>query len=337
MLRACCAAVTEAEEKHNMQVAVAGSVIVHTVLLFVMAWLMGLDQTARALWASIHAQREPVKEEPVVTMVFPEQIVPDDAALKPKLSSLQKFIRTSSENESPDKPAKADFTSDRNTRAASPLAASPSAMEALPTQNGVDRPTLELKTSPSMTMPKTEASPLQALPPKEVSKVIESLDRDGPMVQTKLDLEVKPALTQTAPPPAVPKPEPPKESFLPPGQATQSKGTITTKGNASVDAEATPTGRFMRQVTSAVEKRWHELFAKQKPDAGNAGYLKVRFYVSKEGKPQDLGFVERTGNAVIEDLTLEAILKADIPPIPKEVLPLLEGERLLVEYDIVIQ
>lgn len=104
-----------------------------------------------------------------------------------------------------------------------------------------------------------------------------------------------------------------------------------------MDAEATPAGRFMRQVTSAVEKRWHELFSKQKPDAGNAGYLKVRFFVNKEGKPQDLVFVEKTGNAVIEDLTLDAILKAEIPAMPKELVPLLEGERLLVEYDIVIQ
>lgn len=104
-----------------------------------------------------------------------------------------------------------------------------------------------------------------------------------------------------------------------------------------MDAEATPAGRFMRQVTSAVEKRWHELFSRQKPDAGNAGYLKVRFYVSKDGKPQDLMFVEKTGNALIEDLTLDAILKAEIPVMPKELVPLLEGGRLLVEYDIVIQ
>lgn len=327
-----------------MQVAVAGSVIFHAALLFIFAWLMGLDQTARALWAAIHAQRpEPVREEPVVTMVFPDQIVPADS-LKPKLSSLQKFVRTSSDQETSERPENAEFTSDRNTKAASENAPSPGAVAALPTMlAGEQRPVLELQSStptvrPDMSLaePQSEPSPIKPLPAKQVSQVIESLDRDGPMVETKLDLEVKPALAKTDPPPS-PQTKPPLEGAMPPALATQSRGSISTRGKAAVDAEATPTGRFMRQVTSAVEQRWHELFSQQKPDAGNAGYLKVRFYVNKEGRPQDLVFVEKTGNVVIEDLTLEAILKAEIPAMPKELLPLLEGERLLVEYDIVIQ
>ena len=324
-----------------MQVAMAGSVIFHAALLFILAWLMGLDQTARALWAAVQSQPEPVREEPVVTMVFPDQIVPTDN-LRPRLSSLQKFVRTSDDQESTDRPENAQFTSDRNTRAAARNAPAPGAVDPLPTMlAGQERPSLDLRTSPStpdlaLAEPQTESSPIRPLPAKQVSQVIESLDREGPMVDTTLDLELKPALPISDPSPS-PQPTAPQEGFTPPAQATQSRGSISTKGENSVDAEATPAGRFMRQVTSAVEKRWHELFSRQKPDAGNAGYLKVRFYVSKDGKPQDLMFVEKTGNALIEDLTLDAILKAEIPVMPKELVPLLEGGRLLVEYDIVIQ
>jgi hypothetical protein len=323
-----------------MQVAVAGSVIFHTALLFLMAWLMGLDQTARALWAAIHAQRPAaVKEEPVVAMVFPDQIVPGDA-LKPKLSSLQKFVRTSAEQEAATRPERAQFTSDRNTVAASELAPAPGAVEPVPTMlEGERSPALELTapesraTELTLSEPQAEFSPIHPLPARQVSQVIESLDRQESMAETNLDLEVKPALPKAAPSPVMQAREP---DLLSPPQ-TQSRGSITNRGAAAVDAEATPTGRFMREVTSAVEKRWHELFSQQTPSASNAGYLKVRFYVNKEGSPHDLVFVEKIGNAVIEDLTLEAILKAEIPAMPKELLPLLEGERLMVEYDIVIQ
>ena len=40
-------------------------------------------------------------------------------------------------------------------------------------------------------------------------------------------------------------------------QPTQLRGTISNQGTASVDAENTPTGRYMKQVTSAVEREWH--------------------------------------------------------------------------------
>jgi outer membrane biosynthesis protein TonB len=86
-----------------------------------------------------------------------------------------------------------------------------------------------------------------------------------------------------------------------------------------------------------VEKQWHALFRQRGSGQISSGYLKVSFFVNKEGQPEDLKFIEKTGDAAVEDLTLEAILKANIPPIPKELLPALDGERLRVDYDILIQ
>ena len=94
-------------------------------------------------------------------------------------------------------------------------------------------------------------------------------------------------------------------------------------------------GMFMSRVTSAVEKKWH-LLRVQNAGAVSYGVLKVRFFVNREGKPEDIRFIERANNPRMEDFTLEAILKADIPPIPKDLIPMLENERFPVEYDIII-
>jgi outer membrane biosynthesis protein TonB len=324
---------TEAEEKHNMQVAIAGSVIIHSALLFVLAWLMGLDQTARALWAAMHSPKQlVVKEEPRVSMIFPEQITLPPA-VKPKLSDMQKFMRTDGLNDTGAKPARTDFISDRNTTASAAQAPFPGATENMPTLTGGPKPTEHLRQQPklAMALPETESNPLTAPASKPVARMIEDLDKGGPGVKPTLDLQVKRAVDPIASPPKAE----PASGF--PTTMGEVKGTITNKGVDSVNAEATPVGRFMRQVTSSVEKQWHALFRQRGSGQISSGYLKVSFFVNKEGQPEDLKFIEKTGDAAVEDLTLEAILKANIPPIPKELLPALDGERLRVDYDILIQ
>jgi outer membrane biosynthesis protein TonB len=84
-----------------------------------------------------------------------------------------------------------------------------------------------------------------------------------------------------------------------------------------------------------VEKKWHYYRLRNRGSV-SYGYLKVRFFVNREGKAEDIQFVEKANNPLMEDFTLEAILKADIPPIPKELLPMLDNDRFPVEYDILI-
>ena len=324
---------TEAEEKHNMQVAIAGSVIIHSALLYILAWLIGLDQTARALWAAMHSPKPvTVKEEPNVSMIFPEQITLPPT-VKPKLRDMQKFIRTDGLADSGAKPARTDFVSDRNTTASASRAPFPGATDNMPTLVGGPKQTEHLRTQPklAMALPETESNPLNKPKPKPVAQMIEDLDKGVPAIKETLDLQVKRAVDPAVSPP---KAEP---AGGVPTMNGEVKGTITNKGTDSVNAEATPIGRFMRQVTSSVERQWHTLFKASNNASTTPGYWRVAFFVNKEGKPEDLQFVEKSGNAAVEDLTLEAILKADIPPIPKELLPALDGERLRVEYDILIQ
>jgi outer membrane biosynthesis protein TonB len=193
--------------------------------------------------------------------------------------------------------------------------------------------------------------------PTPMAKMMEKMDKADARLDTgKLPLEVRkpvpasaatpspaPAPTPHVAPPTEPLTMPPSaepqkralDNFSPFTETGKVKGTISNKGDAAVDAEATPMGKFMRAVTSAVEKKWHLLRAKN-ADAVSYGYLKVRFYVNRQGHAEDIQFVEKANNPRMEDFTLEAILEADIPPIPKDLLPMLEQERFMVEYDIII-
>ncbi|WP_198141282.1 hypothetical protein [Verrucomicrobium spinosum] len=134
--------------------------------------------------------------------------------------------------------------------------------------------------------------------------------------------------------PPVPKSE--LGAFTPQTRTSATKGTISNIGSEdSVAAAATPVGRYMRQVTSAVEKKWH-FYRSREADAVEPGRLSLKFYVNKYGKVEDLKFTMKDANPLMEDFTIEAILKAEIPPIPLDLVPILDRERLEINYDIVI-
>ena len=46
--------------------------------------------------------------------------------------------------------------------------------------------------------------------------------------------------------------------------------------------------------------------------------------------------MKNDANAIMVDFTLSAILEADIPPMPAEILDILEDETLDVTYDVII-
>ncbi|TLD72116.1 hypothetical protein FEM03_05155 [Phragmitibacter flavus] len=144
-------------------------------------------------------------------------------------------------------------------------------------------------------------------------------------------------------PKAIPMPEPiantpnPKENAFQPHTRTAAvKGTISNRGAMdAVNAAATPTGRYMRQVTSAIERKWH-LLRKVNQDFVEPGQLRIKFYVNKDGETEDITILHNNANAVLTDFSLTAILKAELPRIPEDLLLILEKERVEIEYDIVI-
>jgi hypothetical protein len=127
------------------------------------------------------------------------------------------------------------------------------------------------------------------------------------------------------------------DAFSPFTRTSKVKGTISNRGETAVDAAETPVGRYMRQVTGAVEKKWH-LLRRRNADAVTYGSLRLRFFVKADGKvgPPTVLSERAEADTRMLDFTLRAIMEAEIPPIPADLLPLLDGQQLEVEYDVLI-
>jgi len=140
------------------------------------------------------------------------------------------------------------------------------------------------------------------------------------------------------PPPAPPTPPAnrPPAGFSGLRAPTRLRGTISNQGPSSVDAEDTPTGRYMKQVTTAIEKEWHRK-RRMHRDFVTFGTIKLEFYVDTRGHVHGLSIKNRSGaNAVMQDFTLNAVLDAAIPPMPHGLTEILDRERLLISYDIIV-
>jgi outer membrane biosynthesis protein TonB len=165
----------------------------------------------------------------------------------------------------------------------------------------------------------SEAVPQETLPQKPIPKALPVLD-DEPVTRTTRNQD--------------------PNAFTPFTRTAQTKGTISNRGSeASVDAEETPKGRYIRQVTGQVEKKWH-IYRLLRRDGVTYGSLQVVFYVNKKGKVESLRVINsKESNPILTDFTLQAIKDAEIPPMPADVIPTLpmnDQERLKVEYNVLI-
>ena len=109
--------------------------------------------------------------------------------------------------------------------------------------------------------------------------------------------------------------------------------------NPPVMEDKTPKGRYIRLVTSQVEKKWHT-YRLLRRDGVTYGSLQLVFYVNKQGKVESLQIVnDKDSNRVLTEFTLQAIRDAEIPPMPADVIPLLpmnDRKRLKIEYNVLI-
>ncbi|MFV1994908.1 MAG: hypothetical protein ACC661_05675, partial [Verrucomicrobiales bacterium] len=125
------------------------------------------------------------------------------------------------------------------------------------------------------------------------------------------------------------------DGFTPHTRKTSIRGTISNRGRASVSAAETPLGRYKAAVGHAIEKLWHR-YRVDNADFVVYGNLQLRFQVDRYGNPRNVEIIKNEANAIMADFTLSAILEADIPAMPEEILDILEDESLEVIYDVII-
>jgi hypothetical protein len=109
---------------------------------------------------------------------------------------------------------------------------------------------------------------------------------------------------------------------------TQIRGSISRRGNSSLDVEDSPLGRYQATISRAVEREWQRNCVKYR-DLITPGFLTVRFVVESSGKVRSVGFVEADYSGEHQKgFTLNSIREAEIPKMPAELKKQLGDEPL---------
>lgn len=251
-----------------------------------------------------------------------------------------KFVDSAAPESKPQE--QAVFESERNTAATAPEA--PQGAEPVPTQEGREEPMLELEQQalalakpadapPAPEIPSQEPAPPEPPRPPELQKppkaeeISTKPDETGAVALAKNEPQ-REEQSRNRPPPA---PPPSRPSFQRQARATRLRGSIDSSGRASVASLSTPLGRYRKAISDAVGSSWYYHIG-SRMDMFSYGTLTVLFTIDKDGKARQPKVLSNTSNESFEIVTLESILAAEIPPIPPDVLPALEGGRIEIDY-----
>jgi outer membrane biosynthesis protein TonB len=318
----------ESSRKKTLRAAVL-SVILHLLLIVGIALVAGLQPPAMVI---------PEDEETIqVTIVDP----PPPPVEEPMYLSTAEFQRSTT---APENPA---FQSDKDTRAASEAAATGDIP--LPSQEGEESPATQFEDreytagkEPQPASPASEPTrpadpsppvPEEALPkptPRQPASEIALLQPTRPKATPKpTPKEVQPPKPETQPAsPALP-------GYQPQTRVTRLKGNISNRGRAAADAVATPLGRYKKQLSDAIGSRWY-YYVNDAISLLNTGTLELRFVVLQSGKVQKVEVLRNSSNESFASTSVRAVMEAEIPPIPEDILPMLKEGKIEVDYTFTI-
>ena len=295
------------QEARKVLWALLAALFIHLVVAFSLAVVGGTFSPAF-----------PVEEKPVeLTLVdLPSTpLVPKNAA----------FMETD-ESKQVAEPKEKTFESHANSIAASGLPATGEAP--LPSQQGKDRPFVDLETHPYAPEMKG-AIPQPSAAPQEKAKPAET-PQPAPLTAAEQFAMLTARPTPLAKPSVMPTPARARSAYRPLKDQTRISGNITNRGISSVNALGTPLGRYEKILKDSIGSRWYA-YVDQKRDLINIGTLQLRFYVDRSGRVKNLKITENTSNESFANVCLQSVLEAHLPPIPDDVANTLPAEGLEVE------
>ncbi|HEY5704832.1 MAG TPA: TonB family protein [Terrimicrobiaceae bacterium] len=317
-------------EQHRRKTV--GALIASVILHFLIILLVALALTFRPPVLVPQAEETPVE----LTIVAPPESRP-----KQKTS----YVETSESQRADTPPEEGTFESDKDTRAASPLPATGDAP--LPSQDGTENPALSFENkeytagpqprpSTPAAQPRQETAPEPAAEPKAQPKFtlkpntqLALLDPPKPQ-STPRPQSVKAVQQQKQQPQA---PEPP--GYQPQTRITRIRGNISNRGRSAVSATATPLGRYKKMLSDAIGSRWY-YYVSDQMGLLNVGTVEIRFVVRESGKVERVQVLRNSSNESFAACSVRAIMEAEIPQIPKELVPMLESGRIEIEYSFTI-
>jgi len=224
------------------------------------------------------------------------------------------------ESKQTEQPKEKTFESNANSIAASEVP--PTSNVPLPSQQGVDRPNLDLDThrqslpsdgaQPQPSVAQQSATPQPSVQPTPISK-----SEEFAMLTTSP--KPRPSVAST--------PQAPRSSYQPYKEKTRLAGSITNRGTSAVNAIGTPLGRYQKILFDAVGSHWYA-YIEQKADLVSLGTTRVTFWVDRSGRVKNLKVISNDSNEAFANVCLQAILDAKLPPIPEDVASALPPEGL---------
>jgi outer membrane biosynthesis protein TonB len=148
----------------------------------------------------------------------------------------------------------------------------------------------------------------------------------------------KPTPKPTPAPKAKTTPRPSQSSeagFQPETRVTRLRGNVSNRGKASLEANATPLGRYKKQVSDAIGSRWY-YYVNSQMGLLNIGTVDIRFTVTPEGKIKSPQVLSNSSNESFASVSLASVVQAEIPPMPPEVAKLIENGRLEIDFSFTI-
>src|SRR5215475_5038678 len=292
-------------ETRTILLAILVAILIHLVVAFFLAAFGGIFSPAT-----------PVEEKPA------ELTLVDLAPATPKNSA---FVETDESKKAPE-PKEKTFESNANSIGASELAAA--GEMPLPSQNGKDRPFMDLETNPYSVDAKgaqPQQSTAASQQPQQKAAVPQQQEPITAAEQFAL-LTQKSAAALEHPTSA----SQPQSAYRRMKQKSHMVGNITNRGVSAVNALGTPLGRYQKIVIDAIGSRWYA-FVDGKRDLASIGTLRVDFCVDRSGKVKGLKITENSSNEAFANLCIQSVMEAQLPPIPEDVASALPAEGLPME------
>jgi outer membrane biosynthesis protein TonB len=291
-------------ETRTVLLALLAAILIHLLVAFFLAAFGGVFSPAT-----------PVEDKPAeLTLV--------DLAPASKNSA---FIENDESKKAPE-PKEKTFESNANSIGASELAAAGELP--LPSQNGKDRPFMDLETQQySLDMkgaqPQPSAAPqekpMPSAPPQTQPDPVTAAEQFAMLTQKSSQALEAPSTASQ-----------PRSAYRRMKERTRVSGNITSRGVSAVNALGTPLGRYQKIIIDSIGSRWYA-FMDQKRELATIGTLRVRFYVDRSGNVKDLKISENSSNEAFANICIQSVLEAKLPPIPEDVANALPAEGLEME------
>ena len=119
-----------------------------------------------------------------------------------------------------------------------------------------------------------------------------------------------------------------QEGFRTESRKTRMEGTISRRGQSSLKVDATALGKYKALVNRIIETEWQRRCVMHR-DHVLPGILTLRFYVDRNGRVSGLRYLDVfQASAIQKGFTMRAVQQPDLPRMPEEVAKELDGEPL---------